>query len=365
MPRAEHGKTAGNGHDDLLLAGIDIGGTQCSVNLGRVVGGNLDVICRDQFLTDVSRGPGPVLAEIQARLTNIIKGFEAGAPGADSAEKVAAVGISCGGPLDSERGLVHSPPNLPGWDEVPVVAILSEAFNLPCFLENDANAGALAEWQFGAAKGADHVVFLTFGTGLGAGLIVDGRLYRGRSGLAGEVGHWRVGPDNGPVRYAKAGSLEAFCSGSGIVGWYQYLGGDPDVNGPISAKVVAERARGGDPVAGEVFETAARYLGLAVAFLGDVLAPDVVVIGGIFGYAQDLLCDGMRKALRAEVHPAIGEHLHVVPASLGSRLGSFASCCVALDGLASKGDAGAHTVLGIGPGLRVRGNTKYAVRDLG
>jgi glucokinase len=308
-----------------LVAGIDIGGTQCSVSLGRLVDGGLDLIWRDQFPTEARRGPAPILADLTDRLRHALK--HAGETGAGD---VAAIGVSCGGPLDSAAGVVQSPPNLPGWDDVPVTKVLADSAGLPCFLENDANAGALAELHFGAAAGCRNVIFLTFGTGLGAGLILDGQLYAGAGGLAGEVGHWRVAGADGPVHHSKAGSLESICSGSGIASSYAYLAGSPADREALTAQAIAQRARAGEPLARRVFDDAARQLGMAVAYLADLLAPDVVVIGGIYGYAHDLLSDGVDAVVTAEVLPAVRRRLRVAPAGLGPMIGSYASCCVAL-----------------------------------
>jgi glucokinase len=323
----------------LVVAGIDIGGTQCSVNLASFVDGQLSILERDQFATSAGRGPFRVLDEIVERLRRVM-----------SARRLvpAAIGVSCGGPLDRVAGRVQSPPNLPGWDDVPVVDAISEAVGLPCYLENDANAGALAERSFGAARGYSDVLFITFGTGLGAGLVLDGRLYRGAGGLAGELGHWRVAPPDGPVHYGKAGSLESFCSGSGIVGWYRHLGGAQGPDGGLSAAMIADRARSGEPLARQVFDIAARQLGLALALVADLLDLDMAVIGGIYGYANDLLKDGVEAALASEALPAVRRRMKVSQAALGDRVGSFASCCVALQGL----DARPATQA---PGLPVHG----------
>lgn len=129
--------------------------------------------------------------------------------------ELAGIGIVCGSPLDEQAGLVLAPPNLPGWTAVDVVTPFARRFGVRPALLNDADAGALAEWAWGAARGARNLVFLTVGTGLGAGLILNGRLFRGAAGLAGEVGHWRLAPV-GPVGHGKAGSFEGFCAGSGI-----------------------------------------------------------------------------------------------------------------------------------------------------
>jgi glucokinase len=306
--------------DRFLVAGVDIGGTQCSVNLGEVSGGGFRLVSRQQFATEVDRGPEATLMEVEARLAALLRGFE----------PPAVIGVSCGGPLDAARGVIQSPPNLPGWDDIAIASRFEKTFGAPCALGNDANASACAEWAFGAGRGCRDLVFLTFGTGLGAGMILNGATYEGSGGLAGEVGHWRIGRDVGPARYGKRGSFEAFCSGNGIVEWYRELSGGDTVPDGLSAMAVAGRARHGDPVATKVFAQAADRLGRGVALLVDALAPQVVVIGGIYVYANDLLRNGAERALLAEAHPRLVARCRVVPAELGAQLGSYASCCVAL-----------------------------------
>lgn len=150
------------------LIGIDIGGTKCAVVLGRELASGIEVLERMSFPTEAGRGPAPVLERILEAAQKMILGCDTPVDG---------IGISCGGPLDSRRGLILSPPNLPGWDAIPIVQMCQEKFGIRTKLQNDANYCALAEWQWGAAKGFNNVVFLTFGTGMGAGLILDGRLY--------------------------------------------------------------------------------------------------------------------------------------------------------------------------------------------
>ena len=180
--------------------------------------------------------------------------------------KPTSIGISCGGPLDSKRGIVMSPPNLPGWDNIPVCELLNKRFSIPVRLCNDADACAVAEWKFGAGRGAENMAFLTFGTGLGAGLILGGKLYSGASGMAGECGHIRLAED-GPVGYGKHGSFEGFCSGGGIarmgrayaekhlpLSWCP-TAADLD---SISAKTIAEAALAGDESARMIYEECGR-----------------------------------------------------------------------------------------------------------
>ncbi len=134
--------------------------------------------------------------------------------------ELGGIGLACGGPLDESAGLVLSPPNLADWDRVDVISPFADRFAVPVRLMNDANAGALAEWIWGSAAGADTAVFITMGTGFGAGLILNRRLHEGASGLAGEIGHWRLA-EFGPSGYGKEGSFEGFCSGAGIARWTQ------------------------------------------------------------------------------------------------------------------------------------------------
>jgi glucokinase len=181
----------------MNLIGVDIGGTKCA----------LSVPDGAEEVREVGRFP---TTDVQGTLDRIFSEISSLAPGS-----APVFGVSCGGPLDAKRGLILSPPNLPGWDRIAICDELTKRFGGRAFLMNDANACALAEWQFGAGRGCQSMIFLTMGTGMGAGLILDGRLYEGVSGNAGEVGHMRLAPE-GPVGFGKAGSFEGFCSGGGI-----------------------------------------------------------------------------------------------------------------------------------------------------
>lgn len=186
----------------FLYIGIDIGGTKCAVCAAQYESEKIELVGRKQVETACFPSPEALL-ETLADLALSFGG------------EIEAAGVSCGGPLNSKTGVVLSPPNLPGWDNIPVTDILARRLCVPVRIQNDANACALAEWRFGAGRGFDNVIFLTFGTGLGAGFILDGRLYEGTNGMAGEVGHIRLDAF-GPVGFGKAGSFEGFCSGGGI-----------------------------------------------------------------------------------------------------------------------------------------------------
>lgn len=280
--------------------GIDIGGTKCSVVRGNE---RADILEKRIFPTvDRDRTLEQIFAAAKDLMT----------------EWTEAIGVSCGGPLDSETGTILGPPNLPGWDRVPITKCLSEQFGIPAYLENDANACALAEWRFGAGNGCKNMIFLTFGTGMGAGLILDGRLYRGACGMAGEVGHVRLFPD-GHTGYNKAGSYEGYCSGGGIA---QY--------GLGTARELAERARAGDPKSLAVWERTGENLGRLLAILMDILNPDVIVIGSIYARAGDLMEPACRRVLEAEALEPNRRICRVVPALLGEALGDVAALSVAI-----------------------------------
>ena len=185
----------------MRYAGIDIGGTKCAVTLGEANAKGVEILKKERFLTDVTQPPENVIERFCAIL--------------DTLGRIDGIGVSCGGPLSSKTGRILAPPNLPLWVDVPVVDILQKRCGVPVRLQNDANACALAEWKFGAGRGSRNMVFMTFGTGLGAGLILDGKLYTGTNDNAGELGHIRL-DEYGPVGYGKAGSFEGFCSGGGI-----------------------------------------------------------------------------------------------------------------------------------------------------
>jgi glucokinase len=318
-----------------LLVGVDIGGTKCAVVLGQSDGkGDMYILDKSAFPTEKS--PDLVLE----RIVETIRIFVA-RPGVAN---VAAIGVSCGGPLDSRRGLVLSPPNLPGWDEVPVTHILSDRIGAPAFLQNDANACAVAEWKFGAGKGCRNMVFLTFGTGMGAGLILDNRLYSGTNDLAGEVGHVRLA-DDGPKGYGKCGSFEGFCSGGGIAqlartgvetrlarGECVAFCPDQTQARELTAREVGEAAQRGDPVAREILAESGRRLGQGLAILIDVLNPERIVIGSIYGRCRKFLEPPMEEVIRREALSPAAEVCSVVPAALGEAIGDYAALAIAAAG---------------------------------
>ena len=315
----------------MYIAGMDIGGTKCASILAEVTKESVRFLNRTEFPT--GGGWKNVLERLAADLEKNAE--KAGIPISD----LAAVGISCGGPLDAERGLILSPPNLPGWDEVPVCAFFRSRWGIPARLMNDADACAVAEWKYGAGRGLSHVIFLTFGTGMGAGLILNGKLYEGACSSAGEIGHVRIGGD-GPVGYGKRGSFEGYCSGSGIARLARILSEERAQSGkpyPIggkenpSAKEIAEAARGGNEDAAEVYREAGRRPGTGLSILVDVLNPQMIVMGGVFMRSHDLLEDEMLRVMQRECLPHALEAVRIVPSELGERIGDYGAVVAGLD----------------------------------
>lgn len=300
------------------ILGIDLGGTKCAVGLPTPDGGVREVA---RFGTlDPERTLARLCAEIAAHAP----------PG------IPAFGVSCGGPLDAERGLILSPPNLPGWDRIAICQALTERFGGRAWLMNDANACALAEWQAGAGRGARNLVFLTMGTGMGAGLILDGRLYAGTTGDAGEVGHVRLAPE-GPIGFGKAGSFEGFCSGGGIAQLIRRrlpsFAGSSLLHGrpleSLTARDLAEAAVAGDAFALGLWTEVGRRLGEALAMLIDVLNPDCIVIGSIFARCERWLRPAMDDVLEREALGPSRRACRIVPAALGESIGSHAAVAIA------------------------------------
>lgn len=303
---------------DVLFIGVDIGGTKTSVSLGNEEGKILNKV---QFAT--KKDPQEVLSECYTTIDQLLLNVDK--------QKVKALGISCGGPLDSKEGIIQSPPNLPLWDDIPVVRLFQQRTNIPTYLENDANACALAEWLWGSGKGCDSMIFLTFGTGLGAGLILDGCLYRGSLGLAGEIGHLRM-KDDGPLCYGKRGSWESFCSGSGIRALYK-----EKTNKNLSAKDVCILAEKGDGTALSIIETSARTLGQGLALLIDLLNPQCIVIGSIFSRSEALFRGFMEEEIQKEALVQTALVCKVYSSALGEDLGDMAALGIAMNRYDHKG----------------------------
>jgi glucokinase len=319
--------------DRKVWAGVDIGGTKTAVVLSLTPP---EILSRIEFATEPERGPKPAVARIKVSLHAMLA-----AQGLTPAS-LRAIGVSCGGPLDRNTGVVQAPPNLSTWIDVPIVDILAGEFACPTRLENDANAGALAEHRFGAGQGLHNIVFLTMGTGFGAGIVLNDRLYCGTTDSAGEIGHVRL-TRTGPVGFHKAGSAEGWASGGGMAqiaasalrtarrtGRKTILLDDREAHS-VTAREVGVAALAGDAVARRIVTTSGKKLGMALAILVDLLNPECIAIGGLAMRLGELILAPARAVLAKEaLQPAVAA-CRVVPAMLGERIGDVAALCIAMD----------------------------------
>lgn len=316
-----------------IWIGVDIGGTKTAVVLSSEPP---DMLARIEFPTLPEQGPERAIELIKQSIHKMLDSSSI-----DKAQ-LGGIGISCGGPLDQAAGVIQAPPNLSTWVDVPITSILKKEFGINCRIENDANAGAVAEHRFGAGKGTHHMVFLTMGTGLGAGVIINDHLLLGASGQAGEIGHVRLSV-TGPMGYNKAGSVEGWASGGGmaLVAAREVkaaiLNGDAtaleakfEAEGVLTAKDVSEAAQNGDELAKRIVQNTGNRLGETLAILVDLFNPERIVIGGLAMRMGDSLLEPARRTMASEALPASAAICQVVPALLGEKIGDVAAICVAM-----------------------------------
>ena len=316
-----------------IWIGVDIGGTKTAVVLASEPPA---ILGRVEFPTLPDKGPERAVELIKDSIRQLTGELD------PDGLRLGAIGVSCGGPLDQVAGVIQAPPNLANWVDVPINRILSSEFGVECRLENDANAGAVAEHRYGAGMGTRHMIFLTMGTGLGAGIIANGRLYSGATGQAGEIGHVRLSP-TGPVGYNKAGSVEGWASGGGVAqvalqeveaairrGEGTALAAKYYDQGVLTAKDVGKAAQQGDALALRILESTGNRLGEALAILVDLFNPERIVIGGLAMRLGESLLGPARTTMRREALAASAERCEIVPAALGERIGDVAAICVAM-----------------------------------
>ncbi|WP_199203806.1 ROK family protein [Thermotoga sp. KOL6] len=295
-----------------MFIGFDIGGTKTSVIVGNE---KLEILEKVTFQTNPEKGFKNFLERLLRKAKDIVKGY-----GID------AIGVSIGGPLDAEKGVIFNPPHLP-WGEVNLKGVLEKIFKCPVKVEHDAKACALAEWKYGAGRGCKNMIFLTLGTGLGAGLIIDGKLYRGATGFAGEVGHIRVA-EKGPIVYGKEGSWESFCSGKGIAKLAHFM--FPEIfEENVTTKEIADQAFKGNKYAIEVLKESGKYLGIGIAILIDIFNPDAIVLGNLSWRLPQIWLEKAFEVVEKEALSNSRKVCRIVRSELKDRLGDIAALLIA------------------------------------
>ena len=323
-----------SGEQSDVYLGLDIGGTKIGMCVGTPEG---RVLASERIANDRGATPQVMLETCKGVLERLLRSVGVG--GGDrgltplGSDRVLALGAACPGPLDYKGGKFINPPNNPGWHGFGLREWLKQNFACPSAMMNDANAAAYAEWLWGAAKGTNTAVFLTCSTGMGAGLIVDGRLFEGPLGLAGEIGRIRLSAgDDGPVGFGRRGSVEGYCSGPGMS---QMAASEATVcihtneksvlrdvlaaEGIISPEKLFEAARAGDAAARRVTDRVALELGRIMAILTDVLNPEVFVLGTIGAAYPELLIPRAIETIRAIALESTSAIVRVLPSTLPNR----------------------------------------------
>jgi glucokinase len=314
--------------EEHYLGAVDLGGTKI---LSIVVDAGLRVVASDERPTQAELGPDGVVRRI-------IESMNAAAAG----RRLRAIGISSAGPIDYARGVVTSAPNLHGWRDVPLAAKVAEGLGLRTFLENDANCAAIAEQRLGAGRGAQHVVLVALGTGIGGGLVLNGQIYRGASGGAGEVGHMKL-VDDGPLcGCGRRGCLEALASGSALGRTAtEIIAREPDgilarisrdEGGAPSAVTLQKAAGAGDSSAATAIRQAALHLGAGLTNLVDIFNPEVLAISGNLRKLEGYL-DVAREVVAAEAFRQAVANVRIVETALGDDAAALGAALVALDAI--------------------------------
>ncbi len=312
-----------------LILGIDLGGTKIATILADAEG---NIENRVELKTEAEKGP-------QTVIDNVLKSVDGVIDNTDR-QNILGIGIGSPGPLDQESGVVLSAGNL-GWKNVPIKDILEKRYGLNAYLENDANAAALAEYAFGAGRGSKNLLYITVSTGVGGGIIIDGKVYSGSHGMAGEIGHITIDPQGPPCNCGNNGCLEVFASGTGLVRRTReaIMQGaetsimamvDGDLN-KITALTVEKAALSGDAFSKEMWDSTGDYLGIGLASLINVLDPELLVMGGGVSKAGELLFAPMRKTISKRLFQGVAYQVKIVRAELGKDVGTLGAVAVALN----------------------------------
>ncbi len=310
------------------IAGIDMGATHLRAVITNF---GAHVVAEKEIPFDIAQGPESCITQADQLLQDLLSNKNI------DLDTLSAVGFGVPGPISSDAGMVIAPPIMPGWDRFPIRDTLEALWNQPVSVNNDAELGALGEWAYGAGRGAQDLAYIKVGTGIGAGLLIDGRVYRGSTGSAGEIGHLTM-DNNGPrCTCGNRGCLEAFSGGHAIAqqaidaiqhGKRTQISRIPVEK--VAAKDVASAAQRGDLVAQQIMEKAGEHLGVAIAGLVNIFNPDMIVVGGGVAQIGDLFLEPVRKAVKERSLPAAANNVRITTALLGRRSSSLGAIVQAL-----------------------------------
>ena len=300
--------------------GVDVGGTNVKIALVDKEG---SIVYSNTTPTRAEMGYEYTISNIKQAIVDLMKETKT------DNTTIEGIGFGFPGQIDCSAGIVRISPNIPGWINVPVAKIVEKEFDIPTKVDNDVRCAALGELAFGAGKGCQNLICITVGTGIGSGLIINGKLVRGADNAAGEIGHIKLQMHDGPIcGCGDSGCLEAFASGPSIVAMAQeyILGGKSTkfrelANPEITPYIVAEAAKQGDKVAQKIFERMGKYIGIGLASVVNLLNPEKIVIGGGVADAGDILFNPIIETLKKRAMPIQAKSVSVVPAQLGNAAG--------------------------------------------
>lgn len=300
--------------------GVDVGGTNVKIAL---VDKNGAIAYSNTVPTRAEMGYEYTISNIKQAINDLMKESKT------SKDVIEGIGFGFPGLIDCDNGIVRVLPNIPGWINVPIASIIEKEFGIPVKVDNDVRCAALGEFNFGAGRGCKNLVCITVGTGIGSGLIVNGKLVRGADNLAGEIGHIKLQMSGGSLcGCGDTGCLESFASGPAIVSMAEeYIKGGKSTkyrelaNPDITPYVVAEAAKQGDGVAKRIYEIVGEYIGVGLSSVINLLNPEKIVIGGGVADAGDLLFDPIKRAIANRAMPIQAASVQIVPAELGNSAG--------------------------------------------
>lgn len=300
--------------------GIDVGGTNVKIAL---VDNKGKIIYSNSIPTRAEMGYEYTINNMKEAITELIKETKS------DPKNIESIGFGFPGQIDYQKGIVRLAPNIPGWVDVPIAEIMEKEFGIPTRVDNDVRCAALGELNYGAGQGCDNLICITVGTGIGSGLVINGKLVRGASNAAGEIGHIKLDMNGGPLcGCGDRGCLEAFASGPSIVAMAEeYIKGGKSTkyrelaNPDITPYIVSEAAKQGDPVAKRIFTIVGEYIGIGLASVVNLLNPEKIIIGGGVAAAGDLLLTPIKESLIKRAMPIAGSAVEIVPAQLGNSAG--------------------------------------------
>lgn len=300
--------------------GIDVGGTNVKIAL---VDNKGKIIYSNSIPTRAEMGYEYTINNMKEAITELIKETKS------DPKNIESIGFGFPGQIDYQKGIVRLAPNIPGWVDVPIAEIMEKEFGIPTRVDNDVRCAALGELNYGAGQGCENLICITVGTGIGSGLVINGKLVRGASNAAGEIGHIKLDMNGGPLcGCGDRGCLEAFASGPSIVAMAEeYIKGGKSTkyrelaNPDITPYIVSEAAKQGDPVAKRIFTIVGEYIGIGLASVVNLLNPEKIIIGGGVAAAGDLLLNPIKESLIKRAMPIAGAAVEIVPAQLGNSAG--------------------------------------------